>query len=396
MTLLVIIVYNRIDNIRHWLDCLKKCDPVNTVIIHNCDEQDQEWEELCKDVTYIRRQNVGFDIGAFQDVCRGRLPGFPQWDRLLWCTDDVFPMATDFMKQYEGAHKPGRITAMQISPFVKKHIRTTGFMIDASTAAHLQFTGDPITTKWQCYEFEHRDPRLTFLQQVKGNAIQLTPDKSAPLWDTGYHRRLNRKREHINLFGEYVDSDRVLIICPVFRNYPQIISSMLTQTHENWELLLVHDGPDTDNIAALVPDNKRIKFITTPEHRGKWGHYIRQQYIQSHAHLFDFVVITNADNYHVPTFCEYLLRGFERKPSCVASYCSHMVHSYASWKIVNCRPALGFMDCAGVMVRASVAKEIGWRVIDEPYSDWTYFEDIIKVYGEDKFISVDGVLLIHN
>jgi hypothetical protein len=54
------------------------------------------------------------------------------------------------------------------------------------------------------------------------------------------------------------------------------------------------------------------------------------------------------------------------------------------------------MDCAGVMVRASVAKEIGWRVIDEPYSDWTYFEDIIKVYGEDKFISVDGVLLIHN
>ncbi len=45
MTLLVIIVYNRIDNIRHWLDCLKKCDPVNTVIIHNCDEPDPEFAE---------------------------------------------------------------------------------------------------------------------------------------------------------------------------------------------------------------------------------------------------------------------------------------------------------------------------------------------------------------
>ena len=323
-TVVCIVVYDRWDNIQHWLNCWKQCnnEGYQLVIINNGPYQP----------CVINRQNIGYDIGAFQDVINSRLDGFPEWDRLLWITDDTFPMAKDFIQQFEAAMKPGvGVACMQVSPYVRKHIRTTGFMIDKSTAQRLIFPADPIVTKEHCYQFEHRHPKNTFYDQVIRmglKVVQVAPDKVSPLWDSGYWRGLPRKQEHDKVFGTSPEK-KVTFICPIYNQRPLLAYALLEQTNPNWELWLIHDGPGKVD----APQDERIKVIVTPERRNNWGHSYRSEYLQQVT--TDYVCITNADNYIVPVFIEYMLKGFDQNT--IGVYCAEMVHSYKAWQTIPCR-----------------------------------------------------------
>jgi hypothetical protein len=404
-TIVAVVIYDRLFNLIHWLECWDKCDKslADLVVIHNTDLPEPLYVEACQKhgVQYIRRKNIGFDIGAFQDLCRGRLAEFPpDWERVLWVTDDTFPMAFDFVEKFTDKMKPGvGVVCMDLSPYVTRHIRTTGFMIDRPVAEKLSFPADPVVTKIQCYLFEHKEQKFVFYNQIikLGLSVeQVAPREKSPLWDTEYARRLDRHREHVEKFGEVKRGDLILFVCPIYQSYPQIISSLLMQTHTNWRLYLVHDGPETEGVENLIPDDPRITFVVAPKRGGSWGHYIRQVGIEIHRDLADFVVVTNADNYHVPTFCEYMLTAFKRRPTAVAAYCSQMVHSYKAWQVINCQLKRGFLDSAGVMVRSKQAADVGWNDIDTHSADWTYFSDLIERYGAHKFEKVEGCLLVHN
>ena len=392
--ILVIVVYNRYDNLKHWLECWSQCDQTDTklVVIHNTDKTEYSYQHLCEvyNVTYIERKNIGFDIGAFQDVCRNRLNGFPEWERLLWVTDDTFPMSKNFMKQFNDAMCEGvGVACMQLSPYVRPHIRTTGFMIDRTTAEKLTFQADPILTKMDCYMFEHKDKRNIFLEQVRRmglKSIQVAPNETSPLWDSEYHRRIDRSKEHFNLFNP--DKGKVTFICPIYKGFPQIISSLQQQTNKNWELWLIHDGPGE----VEIPKDERIKLIITEERRGNWGHSYRAEYLQKVQS--EYVVITNSDNYHCPCYIDYLIDGFNENT--VGVYHAQMIHSYTRWGVIDCKLERGYIDCAGMMLRTKEAQKVGWNNTTYHSADWLFFNDLIKYYGEDKFIKVHGCLLIHN
>lgn len=410
MNLIVcIIVYDRIDNIDRWLKCWEQCEKhdAELIILHNFYgdlELQKKFKSLCDrySVTYLPRNGEGYDVGAFRDVCKDDLKDFPgDWTHLLWCCDDCFPMSKDFLKPFIDTilQNGTAVACMEISPYVRKHIRTTGFMIIREAAEKLSFP-TPLKTKQDCYLFEHRSPDKTFLAQIlKMNyqAVQVENNTKSPLWDEGYHRRLPRMGEHLNAFGI---RRKVTFICPVFDAFPEIISSLICQTHKDWELLLIHDG--TNNMGAILRgfNDPRIKYIKRPRAE-KWGHPLRQWALQEIkagrlAADAQFICITNADNYHVPTYCQYMLNGFESNPATVATYCKQMGHSYIAWGVINCSLKLGFIDCAGVMVKKNVAAEIGWRDVDSHSADFTYFSDIIQKYGKESFVPVPGCLLIHN
>lgn len=380
-----------------WLAILKQCKrPKQVVVIHNSDLFNIDYAALCFDnkVQYIYRKNIGFDIGAFQDVCSNRLQGFPQWEQLLWCTDDTFPMVKDFISYFD--LKPGDgVRCMEISPYVRSHIRTTGFSIAKHTAIRLNFPADPVLTKEHCYLFEHRAGRNTFMTQVllMGLTVKMVaPKEKSPLFDIGYHRRQPRDNELHQLWS--ITKNKVSVICPVFNTYPEIISSMICQTHKNWELLLVHDGPNITGLAAIIEaiGDNRITYAETETHKGLWGHYIRQAEIKKATG--DYILVTNADNHHVPVFLEYMLKGFHN--GTVATYCSDMIHNYKAWQQISCSPKRGYIDCAGVLVRADAAKAVGWNNITDHSSDWFYFNDLINKYGLSSFVKINGCLLIHN
>lgn len=394
--IVVIIVYNRLANLQHWFDCWQQCNlPYQLVVIHN---SDGETYQVPDGVIYIKRKNIGFDIGAFQDVCYDRLPGFPKWEKLLWITDDTVPMRQDFVSPF--FKDLTGVRCMQISAYVRPHIRTTGFAITKDVAARLTFPADPVLTKEDCYQFEHRSKDNTFKVQIEKmglKVVQVAPDVSSPLFDMGYGRRLrHREKEHYKLFPKEKgipheipqSSQKVVFLCPIYQNYPQIVSSLLCQTYQNWELILVHDGPGK----VELPNDKRIKYFETKERAGNWGHSIRSEWLQNI--VGDYVVITNPDNYHTPNYIEAMLKGF--KPGIVAVYCSHMVHSYINWKIIATSLRRGFLDCAGVMLKLDNAKKVGWSNVTDHSADWFFFSDMISEYGAKSFYKIEGCLLIHN
>jgi hypothetical protein len=400
---IALVVYDRYHNLQRWLHCWNLCEKhdFELVIIHNTDVEQPAYRSICDyyGVKYIQRPNVGYDTAPFQDICLERLQGFDNdWNLLMWATDDWFPMSKNFIKQYVNHYEHGvvGVVCTEISDQVKRHIRTSGFLISKEISKKLTFDAEVITSKEDCYNFEHLSPNA-FLEQIEIMNLKaelVSPLHIAPMWDSEHRASLNRMDEHNSVF---YSTNKVIVLCPIYNSFPQIVSSMISQTHKDWELYLIHDGKSEYNIADYVNllNDSRIKYIETEERVGNYGHPIRKEYlnkfIKSDA---DYILITNGDNYHTPNCLEVMIKGFDT--STVATYCESMAHSYINWKIIECRLERGYLDCAGVMVRKDVSCNVGWNDVDSHSSDWTYFEDIAKIHGWHTFKKVEGCLLIHN
>ena len=197
-------------------------------------------------------------------------------------------------------------------------------------------------------------------------------------------------------------TNKVVVVTPIYDAFPEIISSLICQTHKNWELLLVDDNQTstrTRDIVATVNDS-RIKHISRPRLDAKlYGHPHRQWALQQMmigqlAADAQHVLITNADNYYLPNYLTAMTAPFAN-PSIVATYCASMLHSYLGWKPIPCSLALGYIDCGGVLVRKQVACSVGWRSFEHS-SDWTYFSDILAKHPSPQWAKVEDVLFVHN
>lgn len=395
MTIVAIIVYNRYENIQRWIRCWAKCDQTDAelVVIQNTDDKAKpdQIQSFCEvnNIRYFQRPNEGMDIGAFRDVCQNKIEGFPEFEKLIWITDDVIPMDLNFVHSFTNFNG---LSCLEISNIRSPlHVRTTGFCINRDMADRLVF--GKLESKMDCYDFEHRSDS-TLMLQVKGMGYdiqQIGPLEKGVLWDTGNRFHLRRWKEHDRIFSD-IDFGKVTVICPIFNSYPHIISSLIGQTYKNWELRLIHDGANSTGLKELVRlfNDPRITYSETEERSGNWGHEIRSNEIQK---LDDegFVLITNPDNYHVPVYLEKMV-----KTGNVAAYCSQMVHSYVDWKIIECKLQRGYLDCAGVVMRSKEAKSVGWNDKTTHSADWSFFADVIKKYGVKSFTKVEGCLLVHN
>jgi GT2 family glycosyltransferase len=416
-----VVVYNRLENIKRLIDCWKQCNKENAElrIIHNYDNLEDciSFERLCKEnqVNYIKRPNIGMDIGAFQDVCKERLKDFDNsWDYIIWFTDDTIIMNKDFINQFISMFNLSSIgcSCLEISKEVKPHIRTTGFCIKKETSKKLIFLKDKIISKKDCYDFEHRG-NLTLLDQIKNmklNAIMISQLNTAPLWDIGNRGYLNRWVEFYKQFpkeNKENKEDKIVFIATIYNSFPEIVSSLINQTYQNWELLLIHDGRNETELVRIINaiNDSRIKFIERINRENQWGHPIRKWALENLNSLSadsDYVVITNSDNHYVPHFCEYMLKGFKNK-EIIATYCSGFVHAYDShqeegiykYGLLKTKLELGWIDCGMVMVKKEIAVETGWNDMSHS-SDWTYFNKIITKYGKNKWNRVLGNLFIHN
>jgi len=425
-----VIVWNsRVKNLDFWATIISRVDPKETsfTVIHNLkgspvsSKEVREKVEACG-ATYIPRKTPGMDIGAFQEVCRHRLEGFDyNYDFLIWFTDDCFPMTPDFAQSYRKPFSDPAmgLSCLEISSQGRRHVRTTGFGIRRAVAESLTFHVDPISTKEQCYVFEHRDKRATLYLQILAKGLkvaQIAPIRQSPVWDSGGggHGWVNRREEFEKVWDLKKKGSKVLILATCFERFPPVVASFLAQTYHNWELRLIHNGP----APTLYPkfDDPRIIFEETDQNRGNFGHPNRELFlnrIRAGTLAGDYALITNDDNYHAPFFLEKLVRALDENPDAPGAYCSAMVHNYAGIKgdttvrmedghavdgygVINVKPERGHMDVAGVLIRAEMAGRAGWPDYTHS-SDWTYLDRVAQQNGGwGKFKVVPGVLLVHN
>jgi lipopolysaccharide biosynthesis glycosyltransferase len=207
-TLVAIIVWSRFENLKRWIRCWNQCDQAGAelVVVHNLEVDNQRYADLCRDngITYVPRPNKGFDIGAFQDICKERLPNFPNnWDNMIWITDDCIPMAKDFVGQFLDKLFNGVIPCYEISNQVKRHIRTTGMLVTKEMARNLTFPRDPIVDREDCYQFEHKGRNMYDQVVAMGKKpVQIVDDlKLSPLWDSHNRSGLKLARRHEVIFA---------------------------------------------------------------------------------------------------------------------------------------------------------------------------------------------------
>lgn len=222
-TIIAIIVWNRFENLKRWIDCWNRCDKMGAelVVVHNLEADNERYAQLCRDngVTYVPRENKGFDIGAFQDVCRERLPDFPNaWKNLIWITDDCIPMSKDFVGHFLSRLTSENIPCYEISDIVKTHIRTTGFLVTKEIAKNLIFPKDPMGDREDCYQFEHKSKNALFEQIVamgKRPVMIANNLRVSPLWDSG-------ARDYLSLMGKHEE-----VFPPIKIEAPKVVASSL-------------------------------------------------------------------------------------------------------------------------------------------------------------------------
>jgi len=207
-----VVVYDRFENVDRWLDLWARCNTKGAELVIIVNNKTTRYEQY-ETVRIIERPNVGFDIGALQDVCKERLEGFPDYDYLLCCTDDTIPMSPDFINDFiDPFEKRVGLTCMQISREVTRHVRTTGFCIPKAVAKRLVFPADPIKTVQECWHFEHRGGPRTLLKQVERMSLvclQIAPLEKSPLYDMGFWYRNEQARKQAHLYDRMKEHEKI-------------------------------------------------------------------------------------------------------------------------------------------------------------------------------------------
>lgn len=196
------------------------------------------------------------------------------------------------------------------------------------------------------------------------------------------------------------------VICVTYKQYGSLsilVQSFLNQTNPNWQLHVIHDGHDETfqtQMQAYCEKDNRIRFSWTRERCNDWGHTLRNEGLK--LSTGEYILITNGDNYYVPSFVEFMMKEIENCDPDVLIY--DMIHSHDLPGGRNL-PAYSFfqtdfsrcnIDMGAAVVRGDLARRAGFR--DRSHdADATYFEDVLAAKQSDlRIVKVNRVLFVHN
>jgi glycosyltransferase involved in cell wall biosynthesis len=188
------------------------------------------------------------------------------------------------------------------------------------------------------------------------------------------------------------------IVCVAYKR-PQLlkvlIESLLAQTVQDFELLIMHDGPDPQISEILetycLAHPGKIKSYFSEERYNDYGHTLRDIGIQLVS--APLLLLTNDDNYYVPTFVENMLNSIATNDLDIV-YCD-MVHSHVfldlpnpiGYQFLSVEPRRLRIDVGCFIARTSLAQRVGFR--DKGFEgDATYFEDLVALKPSPRTIDM--------
>lgn len=211
--LIVVCIFDRWENLRRWAHAWDYCDKLGAQLVfinnHYPGVDNIYWEDFCKkrEITYVKRPNIGYETGIIQDVITGKILEKVEWDVLFFMTDDTIPIKKTFLTEYvKEIMKPSvGVACMEISGNVTPHVRTTGWCIRKEVAKNIVFPHNPVTEKTHCYHFEHLGGQDTLMSQILRmgkRVVQMSDLKESSIWDT-HHTAIYRWDEWHKEFPGY-------------------------------------------------------------------------------------------------------------------------------------------------------------------------------------------------
>lgn len=124
---------------------------------------------------------------------------------------------------------------------------------------------------------------------------------------------------------------KIHAIAVAFQKFGELkvfVQSWLNQTHSNWLLTVIHDGPD-EEFDAIMQEYKRqapdkIEYYATKTRFNDYGHSLRELGLGDIKG--EYVLLTNADNYFIPKAVEFLNAALTQNQPDVVMF--DMVHSH--------------------------------------------------------------------
>lgn len=157
---------------------------------------------------------------------------------------------------------------------------------------------------------------------------------------------------------------KLKIICVAYERPVQLVGlicSLVAQTNPNWELYIIYDGPVPESIIkakGLIQD-KRVFFTNSETRNGNFGHPNRKGALESlPGEPEDYVLMTNDDNYYVPTFVEQMLESVDEKTGMV--FCD-TIHSYIRHAVHRSMVRENGIDMGAFIVKYNIAKWVGFK-----------------------------------
>ncbi|OHB81172.1 MAG: hypothetical protein A2W31_05010 [Planctomycetes bacterium RBG_16_64_10] len=137
-----------------------------------------------------------------------------------------------------------------------------------------------------------------------------------------------------------------------------LLASLIAQTYENWEALVVHSdpGPETRAVVEWLGD-PRIKFMEVPR-ASEFDYCAHCRVAGFQAATGEWCGTTNDDNLFAPVYFEWLLSAAKRDGADFV-YCN-MSHSITGWSAFNTSLMIGGIDAAGWLCRTEIVKRTPW------------------------------------
>lgn len=193
------------------------------------------------------------------------------------------------------------------------------------------------------------------------------------------------------------------VIAVAYDNPEQVacfVYMMKSQTASNWKLRIIHDGGGEkyDNVLSVVNNIKddRVFISSTDKWNGNAGHVSRDYALKNPIFDSYYTIITNTDNYYVPTWISEINKREEDFVywDCVHNHVNPNFDRQVPYGLLNAKVKYMCIDMGCAAIKTEIARKIGFNSRRYMPADWDYFEECLPSC-QNKY-KIPQILFIHN
>lgn len=209
------------------------------------------------------------------------------------------------------------------------------------------------------------------------------------------------------------------VICATYNqnwNLKCLINSFKAQTSSNWFLRVIHDGEGEQfiNLKKDLESNgyidNQVNLESTKKRFNDYGHSLRDYALKNPIKDSDWTIITNGDNYYLPTIVESI-EFYEQKNPTAQFLFWNLVQRFEKkiftqlekdiYQQLESKLQLGLIDMGAAAVRTKLARETGFNS-RKFEADFIYFQDCFKnlqkihnIANSECILKIPETLFVH-
>lgn len=187
-----------------------------------------------------------------------------------------------------------------------------------------------------------------------------------------------------------------------------LINSFKSQTSQDWFLRIIHDG-ECKQFDILKDDlckndylSDQVYLESTKERFNDFGHSLRSHGLLNPIKDSDFILITNGDNYYLPSLIENIQDTSILNPDAQFIFFDyiqkfdHKIHNIPKDRFFCMHNKIqeGIIDMGSAAVSTKIARSTGFNYTSYN-GDFLYFKDCLSDMSQENIHKIPQPLFVH-